>query len=115
MLEERHQLAVDYIFCTTFLVVLNALTRKGLEDDVAAQIEQCCFEFFKMERFISFYLFSSFIFSILSVLNVFLRRQYQQYIIINASWIPDLYAFILSALSTIRYHKTNIHKQTNKR
>lgn len=49
MLEERHQLAVEYIFCTTLLVLLNPLTRENLSDTVAAQIEQCCFDFFKME------------------------------------------------------------------
>lgn len=52
MLEERHQLAVDYIFCTTFLVLLNALTRDNLTDSVAAQIEQICFEFFKTEKYL---------------------------------------------------------------
>lgn len=48
----NQQLAVDYIFCTTLVVLLQqALSKDNLSDYVAVQIEQYCFEQFKADKY----------------------------------------------------------------
>jgi len=47
VIEERFQVAVDYMFCSTVLLILNALSRDNLEETSGSQLENLAFEHLK--------------------------------------------------------------------
>ncbi|KAL6050877.1 hypothetical protein QOT17_019533 [Balamuthia mandrillaris] len=86
LLEERHKLAVDYIFCTVLLSLLITSQPGSLDEAICTQLETLCFEHFKPHE----------------KQSKGLDSEFSKALFANRKEIPELYARILGILSAFR-------------